>query len=240
MTRVALVTGGAVRVGRAITLGLADAGFDVAINYHNSEAQAQDVARNVEAKGKRAIAVRGDISDKQDIDRLVDSVRSEYGRLDLLVNNASVFLSTPFLEVDEAEWDRVMAVNLKGPFLLTQATSNLLAVSRGHVINIVDLSAFQPWMSYPHHSVSKAGLLHLTRLAAQALAPEVRVNAIAPGAVLPPEDYAEKRIEEVRRSAALETWGSPDDVVRTVLFLDGSPFITGEVIVVDGGRLGAR
>ena len=158
MTRVALVTGGAVRVGRAITLGLADAGFDVAINYHNSEAQAQDVARNVEAKGKRAIAVRGDVSDKQDIDRLVDSVRSEYGRLDLLVNNASVFLSTPFLEVDEAEWDRVMAVNLKGPFLLTQATSNLLAVSRGHVINIVDLSAFQPWMSYPHHSVSKAGL----------------------------------------------------------------------------------
>ena len=240
MTRVALVTGGAVRVGRAITLGLADAGFDVALSYHSSEVQAREVALKVEAAGRRALAVRGDVSNKVDVDRLVDSVTSEFGRLDLLVNNASIFLSTPLLEVDEAEWDRVMAVNLKGPFLLTQATSSLLVQSRGHVINIVDLSAFQPWVRYPHHSVSKAGLLHLTRLTAGALAPEVRVNAIAPGAVLPPDDYSEERIEEVRRSAALEKWGSPEDVVRTVLFLDESPFITGEVIVVDGGRLGAR
>lgn len=237
MAKVALVTGGARRIGRAIAAGLADAGFDVIVNYHQSEGAAREVVREVEGAGRRALAVGGDVSRSEDVARIGQSVRDDFGRLDLLVNNASLFSERPLLEVEESDWDRVMAVNLKAPFLLVKETADLLTDAGGSVVNLVDLSAFQPWVAYPHHAVSKAGLLHLTRVMARALAPRVRVNAIAPGAVLPPEDYSEEQRERSRAAAALGTLGSPRDVVDTVLFLERSRFITGEVIVVDGGRL---
>ena len=235
---VALVTGGAVRVGRAITLGLARAGYDVAINFNTSRASALDASRIVAEGGRRAIVVSGDVSRPGDAKRIASAVGDEFGRLDLLVNNASLFESTPLLEIEEEEWDRVMAVNVKGPFLMVQATAELLTRARGRVVNIVDPSAFRPWIGHPHHSVSKAALLHLTRVMARVLAPRVRVNAIAPGSVLLPEDYDRAQRERARRAAVLGTLGSPEDVVRTVLFLERSPFITGEVIVVDGGHAG--
>lgn len=233
----ALVTGGAVRVGRAITLGLAEAGYDTVVNYHRSDAEARSVSSRVESLGRRAVVVGGDVSAVEDVERIARIVREEFGRLDLLVNNASLFPQKPLLDIEEGEWDRVMAVNLKAPFLMVKATSELLTRSRGRVVNLVDLSAFQPWVDHPHHSVSKAALVHLTKVMARALAPHVRVNAIAPGAVLLPDSYDEEKRQRSRRSAALGTLGSPEDVVRTVLFLERSPFITGEVIVVDGGRL---
>lgn len=234
---VALVTGGAIRIGRALTLGLAEAGYDVVINYHTSSAEAISASRTVEGLGRRAVAVSGDVSSADDVERIARTVRDEFGRLDLLINNASLFRSAPLLQIAEDEWDRVMAVNLKGPFLMVRATADLLTRSGGRVVNLVDLSAFQPWAEHPHHSVSKAALLHLTRVMARALAPRVRVNAVAPGAVLLPESYDEAARERSRARAALGTLGSPQDVVRTVLFLERSPFITGEVIVVDGGRI---
>lgn len=237
MQKVALITGGAIRIGRAITLGLAEAGFDVAINYHSSESEATAVARLVEKMGRKALIVGGDVSDGGEVESVASRVRERYGRLDLLVNNASIFRAAPLLTIEEGEWDRVMAVNLKGPFLMVKATADLLTEARGSVINLVDLSAFQPWIEYPHHAVSKAGLLHLTRVMARALAPHVRVNAIAPGAVLLPENYTDEDRRRSQESSLLGTLGSPEDVVRTVLFLERSPFITGEVIVVDGGRL---
>jgi pteridine reductase len=228
-------------VGGAITLGLADAGFDVVLNYHDSATAARELALRVERAGRRCLLAPADVSVGSEVDALAGSVRREFGRLDLLVNSASLFRRLPLQEVDEPEWDRVMAVNLKGPFLMVRALGPLLAESRGNVVNIVDLSAFQPWVQYPHHAVSKAGLLHLTRVQARALAPHIRVNAIAPGAVLPPDTDTHQERERSRERAALGTLGSPDDVVRTVLFLDRSPFITGEVIVVDGGaRLTGR
>jgi len=233
----ALITGGAVRIGRAVTLGLAEEGFDVVVNYHTSESEARSVKREVEALGRRCVIAGGDVSNSADVDRISQEVRRSCGRLDLLVNNASLFSQGPLMEVDEGEWDRVMAVNLKGPFLMVKATADLLTEARGSVVNLVDLSAFQPWVEYPHHAVSKAGLLQLTRVMARAMAPRVRVNAIAPGAVLLPEDYDQEARIRSRERAPLGTLGSPEDVVRTVLFLDRSPFITGEVVVVDGGRL---
>jgi pteridine reductase len=236
VARVALVTGGARRVGRALSLGLAEAGFDVVVNYHASGTEAAEVVRRVEGMGRRGMAVGGDMASSRDVDRIAGEVRRTFGRLDLLVNNASLFSASPLLEVEEGDWDRVMAVNLKAPFLLVKATADLLTQARGTVVNLVDLSAFQPWVDYPHHAVSKAGLLHLTRVMARALAPHVRVNAVAPGAVLLPEDHDEEARERSRRSAALGTLGSPRDVVDTVLFLERSRFITGEVVVVDGGR----
>lgn len=237
MPPVALITGGAVRVGRAITLGLARAGYDVIVNYHSSEGAARTVVEEVRALGRRAEAAPGDVSSESATLAIAAGIRETFGRLDLLVNNASLFEAAPLLEIDAEAWDRVMAVNLRGPFLMVRATADLLQASGGRIINLVDLSAFQPWTTYPHHAVSKAGLLHLTRVMARALAPKVRVNAIAPGAVLLPESYGEDERRASRERAALGTLGTPEDVVRTVLFLERSDFITGEVIVVDGGRL---
>ena len=187
--------------------------------------------------GRKAITIAGDVSETGDVERIATTIRREFGRLDLLVNNASLFQSAPLLEIEEGDWDRVMAVNLKAPFLMVKAHADLLTASGGRIVNLVDLSAFQPWVGHPHHAVSKAGLLHLTKIMARALAPRVRVNAIAPGAVLLPEDYDAEARERSRAAAALGTLGSPEDVVRTLLFLERSPFITGEVIVVDGGKL---
>ena len=237
MQKVALITGGAVRVGRAITLGLAEAGYNVVIVYHTSAAEARAVADSVRELGRVALVVRGDVSVAEDIEAISQRLREEFGRLDLLVNNASLFQSASLLDVQENEWDRVMAVNLKGPFLMVKATADLLTEANGRVVNLIDLSAFQPWVEHPHHAVSKAGLLHLTRVMAQALAPAVRVNAVAPGTVLLPESYDEDAGRRSRERSALGTLGSPDDVVRTILFLERSPFITGEVIVVDGGKI---
>jgi pteridine reductase len=237
MPQVALVTGGARRIGRAISLGLAEAGYDVVVNSHASPREAAEVVREIERLGRRGTVVLGDVADTATVDALSEHVSTEFGRLDLLVNNASTFESRPLMEVEEAEWDRVMAVNLKAPFLLARALAPTLEQSKGAILNLVDLSALQPWVDYPHHSVSKAGLLHLTRVMARALAPNVRVNAIAPGTVLAAETQTPSELERIRGRTALGTLGTPEDVVRTVLFLARSPFVTGEVVVVDGGRL---
>ncbi len=236
MQKVALVTGGAVRVGRALVLGLAEAGYDVAFSWRSSEGPAAETLRRVRQLGRKALAVQADVSIGSEIDEMREQVEAEFGRLDLMVNSAASFESIPLMEVDEEAWDRVMATNLRGPFLMVRAFADLLQASGGNVVNMVDLSAFEPWVSHPHHSVSKAGLMHLTRIMARALAPQVRVNAIAPGNVLPPEHHTEADREADRSRTPVGHIGTPEDVVRTVLFLAGSPFITGEVIVVDGGR----
>jgi NAD(P)-dependent dehydrogenase (short-subunit alcohol dehydrogenase family) len=234
--KVALITGGAVRVGRALTLGLAEAGYDVVIHYHGSEGPAHEAAERVEALGRQVALVRADLSGGAGARAVVEAARGAFGRLDLLVNSAASFDATPLLEVDEERWDRVMSLNLKGPFLTVRAAADLLRSSQGSVVNILDLSAFQPWVEYPHHAVSKAGLLHLTKILARVLAPDVRVNAIAPGTVLPPEDFDEEARHREDSRTLVGRMGTPQDVLRTVLFLAASPFITGEVVVVDGGQ----
>lgn len=236
--KVALVTGGARRLGRELSLGLAAAGADVVINYHESAAEAEATAAEIVALGRRVITIRADVAIKADVVRLVRETADVFGRLDVLVNNASTFQSTPLLAIEEAEWDRVMGVNLKGPFLLAQAAQPLLRREGGGVIvNIADLSGLEPWPSYAHHSVSKAGLIHLTRVLARALGPEIRANCIAPGTVLPPEGYTEVQLRESRDRTVLHRIGSPDDLVRALLFLVESDYVTGEVLVVDGGRM---
>jgi NAD(P)-dependent dehydrogenase (short-subunit alcohol dehydrogenase family) len=232
--RVALVTGGAHRVGRAISLALADAGADVIVNYNSSASAARETVADIERLGRRAVAVQADVSRTSDIDRLVDVCTRDFGRLDILVNNASLFERQPVHAITAEDWDRVLGVNLRAPFLLAQAAAPLLEVDGGLIVNIVDLSALQPWPSFAHHSVSKAGLLQLTKVLARALAPAIRVNSIAPGTVLPPEgtegeDGSERRL--VSRT------GSPEDVTAALLYLVRSDFVTGENLVVDGGRM---
>lgn len=232
----ALVTGGGVRLGRAIALGLAGAGHDLLVHYNRSEEPAAEVVAAVKALGRRAEAVSADLSTPEGAERVARAVEEHFGRLDLLVNSAASFDEAKLLEVDAERWDSVMDLNLRGPFLVARALAPLLTEARGSVVNMVDLSAFQPWVRYPHHGVSKAGLMHLTRVLARVLAPAVRVNAIAPGAVLPPDDASEAELEREIERTPLARIGSPDDIVRTVLFLTASPFVTGQVVVVDGGR----
>lgn len=236
-TRVALVTGGGVRVGRAIALGLGEAGWDVAVNYRTSGREAEEVAERIREGGQRAILAPGDVSDAAQVSTMVEKIRASFQRLDLVVNNASIFPAGDLLELDEEAWDRAMDVNLKGPFLVVRETADLLRQARGSVVNLVDNSAFRPWSGHPHHSVSKAGLLHLTRLMARALAPKARANAVSPGPVLLPESYGDEERRRALERTALKRLGTPEDVVRAVLFLADSPFVTGEVIVVDGGTL---
>ncbi len=231
--RVALVTGGAHRVGRALVLGLARAGADIVLHYHSSESAAAATAEEVRALGRRVVALQADLSNADEIDALVDAAAKAFGRLDILVNSASVFESAPLEEISAEDWDRVMAINLRAPFLLSRAAApHLRADGGGVIVNIADLSALQAWPSYAHHAVSKAGLVQLTRVLARALAPEVRTGCILPGTVLPPpghDDGQERRITERA--------GEPEDVVRALLYLVASDFVTGESLVVDGGRM---
>lgn len=236
--KVALVTGGARRLGRQLTLALARAGADVVINYFRSAEEAEQTAADVTALGRRAIAVHADVALRPEVDALIRRAADTFGRLDIVVNNASTFESTPFLGIEEAEWDRVLAVNVKGPFLVAQAAAPLLQRDGGGVvINIADLSALQPWPSYAHHAVSKAGLVHLTRVMARALAPSIRANCIVPGTVLAPEGTTEEELRDQRARTALQRLGEPEDVSRALLFLVESDYVTGTSVVVDGGRI---
>lgn len=236
--KAALVTGGAHRLGRAFALGLARAGADVLVDYHTSESDAAETVADIRALGRRAAAVRADVSDGADVKRLVAACADEFGRLDVLVNSASLFESAPFESLSDDDWDRSLAVNLKGPFMLARDAAPLLRRDGGGlIVNIADLSAFQPWPRYAAHAVSKAGLVHLTRVLARALAPDIRANCIAPGTVLPPTGYTDAESDPKGMRRVLGREGSPDDAVRALLYFVEADFVTGEVAVVDGGRM---
>lgn len=233
--RVALVTGGARRVGRAFSLALADAGCDVVVNYNSSADEAARTTADIVDSGRGAVAIQADIARTADVARLMSETERLFGRLDILVNNASLFERAPIADITEDDWDRVLGVNLRAPFFLSQAAAPLLRrAGGGLIVNILDLSALQPWPSFAHHAVSKAGLLHLTRILARALAPHIRVNAIAPGTVLPPEDAA---VEDGSERRVLDREGATEDATRALLYLVRSDFVTGECLVVDGGRM---
>ena len=234
--RSVVVTGGAHRVGGALALAFARAGADVVVNYHTSAEEARATVRAIEALGRRALGVQADVAAPAEARALIATAQRELGRIDVLVNSASRFDRAPLAQITPEEWDRVLGVNLKGPFLLAQAAADALRESRGSIINILDLSAFQAWPSYVHHAVSKAGLLHLTRCLARALAPHVRVNAVAPGTVLPPDDFDGNDNAGGLDRRVLERPGTPEDVADAAVFLATAEFITGEVLVVDGGR----
>jgi len=235
--RVALVTGGAVRLGRAIAVGLAEAGYDTVIGYRSSSESARDVVDEVVAGGRQCHAVLADLTDPAGAETLVDAATDAYGRLDLVVNSAASFHSVPLMSVDAEEWDAVMSLNVRAPHLIVRAASELLRAARGAVVNIADLSAFQAWTEYPHHAVSKSALVHLTKVQARTLAPDVRVNAVAPGAVMPPDDWTQERWDALASLAPLQRLGKAEDVVQAVLYLAEADFVTGQVLAVDGGRL---
>jgi pteridine reductase len=238
--KVALVTGGAVRVGKAIALALAQAGADVLINYHASDAEAQITCHEIEALGRRAFALQADVAQVAQVTAMVEAAGERFGRLDVLVNSASVWRRTPLGSVDETAWDRVVDTILKGSFFAAQAAAPLLAAhGDGLIVNIVDSSVFKPFPGFVAHSVAKAGLLTMTYALAMELAPAVRANAIAPGPVLPPPGASAERNAQTASRTLLGRWGSAEDVARAVIFLAEAPYVTGIVLPIDGGeRLG--
>lgn len=235
--KTALVTGGARRVGKAITLALAQGGADVIINYHHSSQEAQATAAEARSMNVQALPFQADISDPEQVKAMVSTAQAELGPVQILVNSASSFARTPFPTPDLAAWHHVTGVLLDGAFSCANLLAPvMLAQGEGVIINIVDLSVWQPWHNFTAHSVGKAGLMALTRQLALELAPSVRVNAVAPGLVLPPPDYDENKIARAAERTLLKRWGKPKDVADAVIFLIRSDFITGEVIVVDGGE----
>jgi pteridine reductase len=235
--KVALVTGGAVRVGRAIALGLADAGADIVLNYHSSAGAARETEVVLNAMGRQVILVQADVAHADQVQRLVDEAIAHFGRLDVLVNSASFWRRTPWAELDEDAWDQLLGTDLKGAFLCSRAAApHLAAHGDGAIVNIVDLSAFVPFPNMLPHSVAKAGLLSMTYALAMELAPAVRVNAVAPGPVLPPPDYDEKLVTATARRTLLGRWGAPEDVAGAVVFLAQAGYVTGVVLPVDGGE----
>src|ERR1700692_444751 len=233
--KVALVTGAAKRLGRAIALHLAREGADVVVHFHHSAAQAQEVATQITNLGRHSLSVPADLAKTSDIDKLFANTNKEFGRLDILINNASNFLHTDFASITEEIWDAALDVNLKAPFFCSQAAAPLLKTNHGVIINLSDVAGFLGWTGYIPHSVSKAGVSMLTRVRAKALAPEIRVNAIAPGTITMPGDPPDLAADFIKR-APLQRTGTTDDVTSAISFLLNSPFITGEVVVLDGGR----
>jgi pteridine reductase len=233
--KVALVTGAAKRLGRAIALHLAREGADVVVHYHRSVDEAQEVVAEITNLGHRAICLHADLAKKSDIDNLFAATKKEFARLDILVNNASNFLHADFASLTEEIWDAALDVNLKAPFLCSQAAAPLLKKNYGVIINLSDVAGFLGWTSYVPHSVSKAGITMLTRVLAKALAPEIRVNAIAPGTITMPGDPPDLAADFIKR-APLQRTGTTEDVTAAISFLINSPFITGEVLMLDGGR----
>jgi NAD(P)-dependent dehydrogenase (short-subunit alcohol dehydrogenase family) len=234
--KVALVTGAAKRSGRSVALRLAAEGADVVVNYHSSKSEGEEVVAQIAATGRRALAVRADVSKRSDVLEMFATVEKEFGRLDILVNNAGVFFPAKFEELTEEQWDGILGANLKSQFLCSQAAAPMLRRGgRGRIVNFASLGGLLAWPAYTHYCVSKAGVIMLTRCLARALAPEITVNAIAPGTISFPNDAPEIAADFIRR-APLHRSGAPEDIDDAVVFLASSSFITGQILVVDGGR----
>lgn len=232
--QVALVTGSAKRIGRSIALRLATAGARVAVNYCHSVREAEATVRDIQAAGGQVLSIQADVTDGEQVRPMFWEVEKRWGRLDILVNNAGTFSEGRLEEMTEAQWDAMLDANLKSQFLCAQAAAPLMKrQGRGRIINLSSIGGLLPWPKYMHYCVSKAGVIMLTRCLARALAPEITVNSVAPGTIqfpgeLPDEDYI--------RRAPLGKTGTGGDIAEAVLFLAQSDFITGQVLVVDGGR----
>jgi len=232
-----LVTGGAHRVGKAITVTLARMGASqVVFTYNSSVEAAEKTAQEIRSFGCEVLAIRCDQSEVSQIDKTVEMIRNKIGRLDVLVNSASVLFDADFFDVTPETWNQVLNINARGPFFFMQKAAPLmLAGGGGVIVNIIDESAVKPALKWVHHGASKSALWNITRSGAMALAPKIRVNAVLPGAVLKPPNYSDEIWESHSANIPLRKLGSAEDVSQAVEYLVKADFVTGQMIVVDGG-----
>jgi pteridine reductase len=236
--KVALVTGAGRRLGRAMAEALADRHMTVALHYHASADGARELEEHILRAGGRAACFQADLTNADAAGKLAERVVARLGRLDVLVNSAAVMHRLSFEDTTPEQWDSILALNLRSVFFCTQGAAPALRAAQGKVVNLADLAGLEAWPGFAAHSISKAGVVMLTKVLARSLAPEVTVNAIAPGAVLVPEDYSPEERDRLARSTPLGRLGSPSDVISALLYLlEGGDFVTGEILVVDGGRL---
>lgn len=238
--QVAVVTGGAHRVGKAIALELARRGVNILVHYGGSAEAATETVREIKSLGVDAHAAQGDLTKPEGVEAIFTALREHFGRLNILVNSAANFQQRDLLEVTLADWQNTLNINLTAPFLTTQAAAAMMRQndpSGGVIINILDKGAMEPWTKYPHHAVSKAGLWMLTQVSAASLAPDIRANAVLPGPVMKTAGkMTDAEWAAVGKTTVLGRTGTPEDVARAVAYLAGEDFITGTVIHVDGGE----
>ncbi len=237
--KVALITGAGRRVGRTIALEFARRGASVAVHYRSSKAEAEAVVAEIASSGATARAFRADLDKVSEIETMVADALGAFGQLDIVVNSASVFFRRKFEDISEADWDRNLDTNLKAPFFLAKfAAPAMRRQGAGKIVNIGDWAGVRPYRNYLPYTVSKTGLIGLTRVLAKELAPEVQVNCVALGPVLAPEDYDPAEIQKLVEGTLVKRMGSPEDVARAVLFFcEGTDFATGATLMLDGGRL---
>ena len=216
-------------------MALGARGMRVAVHYHASDEGARETVRLVREAGGDAITLCADLRDPRVPEQLVEQAVDQLGTLDVLVNSAAVMIRTPLENVTPAVWDEILSLNLRAPFFCAKAAARRMTEG-GVIINIADLAAFESWTGYIPHGASKAGVVHITRALAKALAPGVRVNAVAPGAVLLPDEWTDADATRLVRTTPLARLGSPDDVTQAVLYLIDAEYVTGETLIVDGGR----
>ncbi len=240
--KVALVTGSARRIGAVTVQTLHEAGATVVVHYRHSKTAAEKLAKKLNAiRSDSCLLQQADLDDVKGLPKMIDSIIKQTGRLDILVNNASQFFPTPIGEVTEEDWDKLLGSNLKAPLFLSQASAPHLIKSKGCIVNMIDVHGFRPLKNHSVYSSAKAGLLMLTQSLARELSPSVRVNGVAPGAILWPENETTEMQAEHQAlldKTCLKREGSPVDIAKAILFLvKDADYITGHVIPVDGGRL---
>ncbi|MES3032727.1 MAG: SDR family oxidoreductase [Gemmatimonadota bacterium] len=234
--KVALVTGGARRVGKAIALALAGRGADIIVHYNSAQAEADATAAELRALGVRVAVLQADLADVAAAQQLPQRAHDALGALDIVVNSAAMMVRTPIGDVTPAQWQSMFDLNLRAPFFIAQAAASLLRERQGVIVNIADLAAYETWPAYVPHGITKAGVVQMTRGLARALAPAVRVNAVAPGAVLLPDEWDAQAADRLTATTPLARLGSAEDVAQAVTYLCEASYVTGEVIIVDGGR----
>jgi pteridine reductase len=237
--KVALVTGAGRRVGRAIAIKLSRHGASVAVHYRSSHAQADAVVAEIAATGGKAQAFRANLENVAEIEQLIAGVVDAFGRIDILVNSASVFARKPLQKISERDWDATLDTNLKAPFFLSKfAGAAMRRIGAGKIVNLGDWAGTRPYKDFLPYSVSKCAMIGLTRALAKELAPEVQVNCIALGMVMPPEEYSKAEVARLVSRTLTKKMGSPEDVARAVIFFcEATDFATGATLALDGGRL---
>lgn len=233
--RVALVTGAGHRLGRAFAVALGKRGYDVAVHFNAAAEPAAETVKAIESAGGKAQTFSCDLTAADGPGSLVANVFGQMKRLDVVINSAAVMLRTPVDEITVDVWDKIFALNLRAPFFIAQAAARVMP-DGGVIINISDLAAFETWPAYVPHAISKAGVVKMTESLARVFGPRLRVNAIAPGAILLPEEWDAEQATKFASTTPLRRLGSPEDAVAAMLYLLDAEYVTGETIVVDGGR----
>ena len=239
MKKTIFITGAAKRIGKEIALCFSEMGWNIIIHYNSSKNDAQVLADEINGTNSdSAITVQGNLDVKEDVEKVINEVRDAFPTIDLLINNASTFYPTPIEDISEEHWDKLVGSNLKGPLFLIKGLKDKLKESKGSIINITDTNLSKGVANYSIYSAAKAGLESITKGLARELAPDIKVNAIAPGAMLEPPDvtWTEEQKSKVISSIPLNRMGSEKDISEAVKFLAKSSYITGQIIKVDGGR----